>query len=97
MRDVWKVDYQLVPPNLHRRNAAKHTICTFKAHSSETLTGIAEDLPPNLWDVLITQTEMNFNILRQSILKPATSAWENLNRKLATIMNPSDPLVARSS
>ena len=56
MRDVWKVDYQLVPPNLHRRNAAKYAICTFKAHSSETLTGIAEDLPPNLWDVLITQT-----------------------------------------
>jgi hypothetical protein len=29
-----KIDYQLVPPGLHRRNAAERAIRTFKNHSS---------------------------------------------------------------
>ena len=56
MRNIWKVDYQLVPLNLHFRNAAEHAICTFKAHFLSTLTGIAEDFPKNMWDLLIPQT-----------------------------------------
>ena len=30
--DDWGATYQLVPPNVHRRNMAERTICTFKAH-----------------------------------------------------------------
>ena len=32
MINKWKVKYQLVPPDMHRRNAAERTIRTFKAH-----------------------------------------------------------------
>ena len=32
MWDIWKVDYQLFPPNLHFHNVAKRAICMFKAH-----------------------------------------------------------------
>ena len=32
MVNKWKVEYQLVPPDMHRRNAAERTIRTFKAH-----------------------------------------------------------------
>ena len=42
MKDVWKVDYHLVSPNIHHRNAAKRAICTFKAHFSEILSGTAK-------------------------------------------------------
>ena len=56
MRNIWKVDCQLVPLNLHFRNAAERAICTFKAHFLSTLAGIAEDFPKNMWDLLIPQT-----------------------------------------
>ena len=56
MRDIWKVDYQLVPPNLHRRNAAERAIFTFKEHFLSILAGIAEDFAQNMWDLLIPQT-----------------------------------------
>ena len=56
MQDIWKVDYEIFLPNLHRRNAAKRDICTFKSHFLSILAGIAEDLPKNMWDLLIPQT-----------------------------------------
>ena len=62
MRDIWKVDYQLVPPNLHRCNSTERAICTFKANCLSILAGIAEDFPKNLWDLLIPEMEMTLNI-----------------------------------
>ena len=56
MKDIWKVDYQLVPPNLHRHNADERTIRTFKANFLAILAGIAENFPKNMWDMLILQT-----------------------------------------
>ena len=79
MRDICKVYYQLVPSNLHFRNAAERNICTFKAHLLSILAGIAEDFPQNLWDLLVTQTEITLNILQQSTLKPDNPAWEHFN------------------
>jgi hypothetical protein len=32
MTAKWKVNYQLVPPHIHRQNAAERDIRTFKAH-----------------------------------------------------------------
>ena len=72
----WGVGYQLVTPHIHHRNAAERTIHTFKAHFISTLAGIAPTLPKNLWDLLLPQIELTFNLLRQSTLKPNISAWE---------------------
>eukprot|EP00804_Cyclotella_cryptica_P026152 CCRYP_013039-RA/>CCRYP_013039-RA protein AED:0.41 eAED:0.32 QI:0/0/0/0.5/0/0.5/2/0/297 len=36
----WKATYQLVPPNVHRANAAERAIRTFKAHFLSVLAGI---------------------------------------------------------
>ena len=55
MQNIWKVYYQLVPPNIHRCNAAERAIITFKAHFLSVLAGIAEDLQKNMWYLLITQ------------------------------------------
>ena len=46
--DKWKADFQLVPPNIHRRNAAKRAIHTFKAHFLAILAGVAPYYPRNL-------------------------------------------------
>ena len=54
--DKWKADFQLVPPNIHRRNTAERAIRTFKAHFLVILEGVAPDYPLNMWDILIPQT-----------------------------------------
>ena len=72
----WNVNYQLVPPHIHRRNVAERAIQTFKAHFLSVLAGVAVDFPRNLWDLLIPQTELTLNLLRQSNSTPEISAWE---------------------
>ena len=39
------IKYQLVTPDIHRRNAAEWAIQTFKAHFLSILAGIAPDFP----------------------------------------------------
>ena len=72
----WGVGYQLIPPHIHSRNAAERAIRTLKAHFISTLTGIAPTFPNNLWDLLLPQTDLTLNILRQSSLNPKILAWE---------------------
>ena len=38
--EYWCATYQLVPPNVHRRNLAERAIRTFKAHFLEILAGV---------------------------------------------------------
>ena len=49
-------NYQVVPPNTHRSNAAERAICTFKSHFLFILAGVAPDSQRNLWDLLLPQT-----------------------------------------
>ena len=44
MKD-WGATYQLVPPNVHRRNIAERAIITFKAHFLGILAGVDPDFP----------------------------------------------------
>ena len=41
----WGATYQLVPPNLHRRNVAERDIRTFKAHFLAILAGLYPNFP----------------------------------------------------
>ena len=90
--DELGITYQLVPPDIHRRNAAERTIWTFKAHFLSILTGITPDLPKHLWDHLLTQTEMTLNFLRQETLNPTKSAWGFFNAAFDYTATPVGPL-----
>ena len=68
--------YQLVPPNVHRRNIAERAIREFKAHFLEILAGVDPDFPKFMWYNLLVQTELTINLLRQATLNPRMSAWE---------------------
>ena len=57
------IKYQLVPPDIHRRNAAERTVQTFKAHFLSILVGIAPDSPKFLWYHLLPQTKTTLKIL----------------------------------
>ena len=43
IKTKWDANYQLVPPNTHRSNAAERAIRTFKAHFFSILAGVAPD------------------------------------------------------
>jgi hypothetical protein len=64
------VDYQLVPPHCHRRNAAERAIRTFKEHFVVGLSSIDPTFPLHLWDRLLPQAEITLNLLRTSRLHP---------------------------
>ena len=67
----WNTNDHLVPPKTHRRNASERAIHTFKAHFIAILAGVAHDLPRNLWDLLLPQTEVTLKSLRQATLNPS--------------------------
>jgi hypothetical protein len=68
------VEYKLVPPHFHRRNAAERAIQTFKEHFAAGLSSVDPTFPLNLWDRLLPQAEITLNLLRTSRLHPQLSA-----------------------
>ena len=78
MKD-WGARYQLVPPNVHRRNVAERAIRTFKPHFLAILAGVDTNFPKYILDKLLVQTELTIDLLRQATLKPIMSAWEYYN------------------
>ena len=90
--DIWAATYQLVPPNVHRRNIAERAICTFKAHFLSILSGIPSSFPNSVWDKLLLQTELSLNLLRQSTVAPLLSAWEDFNGPFNFDATPLGPI-----
>jgi hypothetical protein len=79
IKNKYNMDYELVPPGCHRRNAAEVAIRNFKAHFLSVLAGVSDDFPLSLWDKLLPQTEITLNLLRQSNATPTISAYAHLN------------------
>ena len=77
-RDDYKLTLELVPPGMHRRNAAEVAIRNFKAHFLSVLAGTADDFPLSLWDRLLPQAELTLNLLRKSNVNPKPSAYAYL-------------------
>jgi len=90
--EEWGARFQLVPPNIHRSNAAERAIRTFKAHFLSILAGVAPDYPRNLWDLLLPQAELTLNLLRQATFKPTQSAWEAFHGAFNYASTPVGPL-----
>jgi hypothetical protein len=68
------LDYQLVPPHCHRRNAAERAIRTFKEHFVAGLSSVDPTFLLHLWDRLLSQAEITLNLLRTSRMHPQLSA-----------------------
>ncbi|GAX14227.1 hypothetical protein FisN_1Hu418 [Fistulifera solaris] len=73
------IDYQLVPPAVHRRNAAERAIRTFANHFIAGLCSTDVNFPLHLWDQLIPQAEITLNLMRGSRINPNLSAFAQLN------------------
>ena len=69
------MSYQLVPPNVHRRNIAERAIQTWKSHFIGILAGTAATFPLHLWWQIIPQAEIQLLLLSQTNLNPNISAY----------------------
>jgi hypothetical protein len=85
----FKLEYQLVPPHVHRRNAAERAIRTFKNHFIAGLCSADNNFPIRLWVKLLPQAEITLNLMRASRKNPAISAYEAIN---GTFDNNKTPL-----
>jgi hypothetical protein len=70
------MDYQLVLPHIHCRNAAERAICTFKNHFIAGLCSTHLHFPLRLWDKLLPQAEITLNLLQASRQQPTILAYE---------------------
>ena len=69
---------QLVPPHVHRHNAAKRAIRTFKDHFLACLAGVDPSYPANRWDLILPQIKLTLNLLQPTAIRNAQLAWEAL-------------------
>ena len=72
------VEYQLVHPHIHRRNASEHAIRTFKNHFIAGLASTDPYFPLLNWCRLLPQAELTLNLLCASRLNPKLSAYAQL-------------------
>ena len=88
----WNANYQLLPPNTHRSNAAERAIFTFEEQFLSILAGVAPYFPSNLWDLFLPQTEQTLNLLRQATIDPSISAWSFFHGPFNYDATPIGPL-----
>ena len=92
IKNKWKINYHLLHPNSYRSNAAERAIFTFKAHFISILAGIVPDFPWNLWDLLLPQTEVTLNLIKQATIDPSRSAWAYFHVPFNCGVAPLEPL-----
>jgi hypothetical protein len=73
------IDFQLVPPHHHRRNAAERAVRTFKDHFIAGMCSLDPDFPIHLWDQIVPQAIITLNLLRGSRINPKLSAWAQVH------------------
>ena len=71
------IQYQLVPPHMHWRNAVERAIRTFKNHLIAGLSSLPPTFPMNLWCKLLPQALITINLLQQSRTLPHLSAFSH--------------------
>ena len=69
------IQFQLVPPHIHRANAAERAIQTFKDHFLAGLSSCNPQFPLREWDRLLHQAVITLNLLRNARQNPKLSAY----------------------
>jgi hypothetical protein len=65
-----QVDYQLVPPQVHRPNAAERAIRTWKNHLISGICSTDTNFPMHLWDRILEQATITLNFLQPARRTP---------------------------
>ena len=59
----YQVNFQLVPPHVHRQNAAERAIQTWKNHFLAGISPLDPNFPIQEWDRLLPQCDIILNLL----------------------------------
>lgn len=70
-----KIQYQLVPPHVKRRNMAERAIQIWKDHFLSGMATLPPDFPIAEYDRLVFQANLTLNLLRNARLNPKLSSW----------------------
>jgi hypothetical protein len=73
------VNFQLVPPGIHRRNPAERAIRTYKNHLLAGICTTDPNFPMHLWCRLVAQANITINLLRESRINPSLSAYAQVH------------------
>ena len=87
-----KIDVQLAPPHMHRRNLAERAIRTFKEHFISIRAGCDPKFPNNLWCRLIPQAIITLNLMRPSRIHPKLSAYSCISGEFDYNKTPLAPV-----
>jgi hypothetical protein len=90
--DEEDIDFQLAPPQIHRRNAAERAKRTFKNQFIAGLCSTNRDFPLNLWDKLLPQCLITLNLIRRSRINPQLSAQAHMHGAFYFNRTPLAPL-----
>ena len=74
----YAIDFQLAPPHMHRQNAAERSIRTYKNNFISGFSTIYKYPPISEWDQLLYPFSITLNLLRNSGVNPALSAYAYL-------------------
>ena len=78
--DKQRIDFQLTPAGIHRRNLAERAIQTLKDHLvAGGLCSFDPSFPLHLWDKLIPQGLLILNLMRPSHACPQISAYAHVH------------------
>ena len=86
-----KIEYQLVPPHIHRRNTAEKAIATFKDHFIAGLSSMDPYMPMHLWCRLLPQALLTLDLMRQSRINPRLAAYAQIEGVHDYNVNPIAP------
>ena len=92
IEEKWNSTFQLLHPNMHRRNIDELMIQTFNAHFLYILARVSITSPNFLREKLLPKTELTLNLLHQSNIAPSQSAWEHFNGPFNFDVTPLAPL-----
>ena len=67
--------FQLVPPHMHRQNAAERAIQIWKNHFLAGISTLYPNFPIQEWYRLIPQCDITLNLLQSSRRQPNLSAY----------------------
>ena len=74
----YKIDFQLAPPHIHRRNAAEREIQTCKNHFISGFSRTYIYSPIGKWEQLISECMITLNLRNNSMFNPDLSAYAYL-------------------
>ena len=71
----YEIDFQLALPHMHRQNAVEQGIRTFKNHFIAWFSTEDPDFPISEWERILSQYVITLNLLKNSRVNPALSAY----------------------